>query len=76
MTMQDFLMNRKYWFISVHIYDFFKLHTLSRIIWNSVYLMVLFRLTIYDEVPSEEIRKVIAEINQHIYLYSIHFTSN
>ena len=76
MTMQDFLMNRKYWFISVHIYDFFKLHTLSRIIWKSVYLMVLFRLKIYDEVPSEEIRKVIAEINQHIYLYSIHFTSN
>ena len=30
-------------------------------------LMVLFRLTIYHEVPSGEIRKVIAEINQHIY---------
>ena len=39
-------------------------------------LMVLLRLTIYDEVPSGEIRNVIAEINQHIYLYSIHFISN
>ena len=67
-------MNPKYWLISIDfMYYFFQAaHSFPH--YEKV-LMVLFRLTIYHESPSGEIRIVIPR-NQHIYLYSIHFTSN